>query len=210
MSAKKVIIYQDASGNEPFSKWLKSLKDPVTRRCILKRLYRVENGNYGDYKNLGDGVSELRFFFGAGYRVYFGEDGETIVVLLCGGDKDSSRRILQKQNLIGRNIKKMANYRSLEDISAEYFSEHPEEINDFLLEIFNDYAGDGDSAALLSALRVIAHVKGISTMAKEIGMTRQGLQKALSSKGNPRLDNINAIMRAMGYQLMPQPLAEPV
>jgi len=43
-------------------------------------------------------------------------------------------------------------------------------------------------------------------MADEIGMTRQGLQKALSAKGNPRLDNINAIMRAMGYQLMPHPL----
>ncbi len=103
----------------------------------------------------------------------------------------------------------MANYRSLEDVSAEYFSEHPEEINDFLAEIFNDYAADGDSAALLSALRVIVRVKGLSTMAEEIGMTRQGLQKALSAKGNPRLDNISAIMRAMGYQLMPQPLAEP-
>lgn len=103
----------------------------------------------------------------------------------------------------------MANYRSLEEVSAEYFSEHPEEINDFLVEIFNDYALDGNSAALLSALRVIARVKGLSTMAEEIGMTRQGLQKALSAKGNPRLDNINAIMRAMGYQLMPQPLAEP-
>ena len=63
---------------------------------------------------------------------------------------------------------------------------------------------DGDSATLLSALRMIARVKGISEMAKEIGMTRQGLHRALSAKGNPRLDNINAIMRAMGYQLMPQ------
>ena len=97
----------------------------------------------------------------------------------------------------------MANYRTLEEVSADYFSDHPEEINDFLTEIFSDYAADGDSAALLSALRVIARVKGLSTLAEEIGMTRQGLQKALSAKGNPRLDNINAIMRAMGYQLMP-------
>ena len=104
----------------------------------------------------------------------------------------------------------MVNYRTLEEVSAEYFSEHPEEINDFLNEIFSDYAEDGDSAALLSALRVIARVKGLSTLAEEVGMTRQGLQKALSAKGNPRLDNINAIMRAMGYQLMPQRLMEPV
>lgn len=100
----------------------------------------------------------------------------------------------------------MPKYRTLEEISAEYFSEHPEEINDFLNEIFSEYAEDGDSATLLSALRVIARAKGLSSMAEEIGMTRQGLQKALSVKGNPRLDNINAIMRAMGYQLMPHRL----
>lgn len=100
----------------------------------------------------------------------------------------------------------MPKYRTLEDVSTEYFSEHPEEINDFLNEIFSDYAQDEDSAALLSSLRVIARVKGLSTVAEEIGITRQGLQKALSEKGNPRLNNINAIMRAMGYQLMPHRL----
>lgn len=100
----------------------------------------------------------------------------------------------------------MTEYRTLDQISEEYFTEHPEEIDDFINEIFAAYAQDGDSAALLSALRVTARVKGLSTMAEEIGMTRQGLQKALSAKGNPRLDNINAIMRAMGYQLMPRPV----
>ncbi|MBL7161271.1 MAG: putative addiction module antidote protein [Anaerolineales bacterium] len=103
----------------------------------------------------------------------------------------------------------MPEYRTLDEISIDYFSERPEEIEDFLTEIFADYAQDGDSAALLSALRVIARVKGVSNMAAEIGMTRQGLQKALSAKGNPRLDNINAIMRAMGYQLMPHRLGVP-
>jgi HTH-type transcriptional regulator/antitoxin HigA len=104
----------------------------------------------------------------------------------------------------------MTEYRTLDQISVEYFTDHPEEIDDFLNEIFADYAQDGNSAALLSALRVIARVKGLSMMAEEIGMTRQGLQKALSAKGNPRLDNINAIMRAMGYQLKPSRLEAPV
>jgi probable addiction module antidote protein len=101
-------------------------------------------------------------------------------------------------------------YRKLDDVTVEYFNQHPEEVDDFLTEIFADYAQDGDSATLLSALRVIAQVKGISNIAKEIGMSRQGLQKALSAKGNPRLDSINAIMRAMGYQLMPSRLGAPV
>ena len=100
----------------------------------------------------------------------------------------------------------MTDYRTLDEVTIEYFRQHPDEVDAFLSEAFSDYAQDGDSAALLSTLRVIARVKGISTMAAEIGMTRQGLQKALSARGNPRLDNITAIMRAMGYQLMPQRL----
>ena len=100
----------------------------------------------------------------------------------------------------------MTSYRTFADVTVEYFSRHPEEVDDFLYEIFADYAEDGDSATLLSALRIIARVKGITNMAEEVGMTRQGLQKALSVKGNPRMDNVNAIMHALGYQLMPQPL----
>ncbi len=100
----------------------------------------------------------------------------------------------------------MKKYKTLEEVTEEYFKNHPEEIEDFLKEIFIEYAKDGDSAVLLSQLRVIARVKGISTIAKEIGMTRQGLQKTLSLKGNPRLDNIKAILQAMGYHLIPQKL----
>ncbi|MBT3391762.1 MAG: type II toxin-antitoxin system RelE/ParE family toxin [Chloroflexi bacterium] len=96
VSSKTVIIYRDAAGKEPFTHWINGLSDPGTRRRILKRLWRVESGNYGDYKMVGGGVHELRFFFGPGYRVYFGEDGDKIVVLLIGGDKNSQRRDIQQ------------------------------------------------------------------------------------------------------------------
>lgn len=100
----------------------------------------------------------------------------------------------------------MGNYPTLAEVTVDYFSQHPEEIEAFLQEAFADYAQDGDSATLLSVLRIIARVKGISTLAEEVGMTRQGLQKALSANGNPRLDTINAILHALGYQLIPQRL----
>ncbi len=86
---RRVVFYQDATGKEPFNDWLRSLRDARVRRRILSRLLRVESGNYGDCRSLKDGVFELRFVFGPGYRVYFGEDGDAIVVLLCGGDKSS-------------------------------------------------------------------------------------------------------------------------
>ena len=96
MAQKNIIIYRTQSGNEPFTDWLNSLRDPTTRRRILKRLIRVEHGHYGDSKTVGGGITELRFFFGSGYRVYLAEEGNTIIIILCGGDKDSQHRDIQQ------------------------------------------------------------------------------------------------------------------
>ena len=92
MAQKELIYYKTANGKEPFRAWLKSLKDKVTMVRVERRLDKVEEGHYGDYKSVGKGVYELRFDFGAGYRAYFAEDGKTIVLLLNGGDKGSQSR----------------------------------------------------------------------------------------------------------------------
>jgi probable addiction module antidote protein len=96
--------------------------------------------------------------------------------------------------------------RTLDDVSEEYYREHPDEIEGYLKVCFEEYAKDGTTSALLSSLRMIARVKGISTLAEETGMTRNGVQKALSEEGNPRFENINAIMQAIGYRLIPEKL----
>jgi len=101
-------------------------------------------------------------------------------------------------------LKTMNRHQTLDALEEDYFRDHPEEIDDYLHEIFDLYAQDGGSPALLASLRVIAKVKGVSNVARETGMTRQGVQKALSSKGNPRLDSISAIMKALGYKLTPE------
>ena len=95
-------------------------------------------------------------------------------------------------------------YRTLDEVSEEYYRNRPEEIDGYLKTCFEEYAKDGCTPALLSSLRMIARVKGISTIAEETGITRNGIQKALSEKGNPRLENVNSIMRALGYRLAPQ------
>jgi putative addiction module killer protein len=86
---KQVIVYADADGYEPFTDWLYGLRDTMGRKRILARIARLAQGNYGDCEPVGEGISELRMFFGPGYLVYFGEDANNIVVLLCGGDKGS-------------------------------------------------------------------------------------------------------------------------
>jgi putative addiction module killer protein len=94
--SKTLIVYADSTGKEPFTRWLNSLKDSRIRRCILARLRRIEQGNFGDCKHLREGVYELRLFFGPGYRIYFGKEENRLVVLLCGGDKSSQDKDLQK------------------------------------------------------------------------------------------------------------------
>ncbi len=100
----------------------------------------------------------------------------------------------------------MPDYRTLDRLEEDYFRDHPDEIGPYLSEIFEAFAEDGDAGALLASLRSIARVKGMSTIAEDIGMSRQGLQKALSVNGNPRLESVNAIMHALGYKLVPQKL----
>ena len=94
-SIKKVLQYQTTKGKRPFGEWLLSLKDKTVRARILARLDRLLSGNFGDTKRVGT-VWELRFHFGAGYRVYLGWDGERIVILLCGGDKSSQAADIQR------------------------------------------------------------------------------------------------------------------
>jgi putative addiction module killer protein len=72
---------------EEFSKWLHGLRDDRARARIAERLLRVQAGNFGDVKPVGDSVSELRIDYGPGYRVYFVRRGPVVIVLLCGGDK---------------------------------------------------------------------------------------------------------------------------
>lgn len=74
---------------EKFSKWLRKLKDVVAKVSILRRISRLENGNFGDSKSVGEGVFEMRIDVGQGYRIYFTNKDNKIVILLVGGDKST-------------------------------------------------------------------------------------------------------------------------
>lgn len=79
-------VYQTVSDRAPFSEWFDALDARAAAR-ITSGLARMERGNFGDVKSVGAGVSERRFDFGPGYRVYFGRDGDNLVILLAGGSK---------------------------------------------------------------------------------------------------------------------------
>ncbi len=79
-----------------FERWLLDLRDRDARRRIVLRISRLELGHFGDAKPVGDGVAELRIDHGPGYRVYFARRGDTVVILLCGGDKASQSRDIRR------------------------------------------------------------------------------------------------------------------
>ncbi len=81
-----------------YDKWFGRLKDSSVKIRLLARLSRVENGNFGDFKQLNPNLFELRFFFGSGLRIYYTINKNSIVMLLVGGDKSS-----QKQNIVKAN-----------------------------------------------------------------------------------------------------------
>ena len=100
----------------------------------------------------------------------------------------------------------MQNYRTFGALEEGYLRDHPEEMDEYLTILFDEYAQSGDTAALLSSLRIVSRVKGVSRIAESAGMSRKGVQKALSENGNPEFSSVNAIMHAMGYRLSPQKL----
>ena len=87
-----------------FIDWLVGLRDVSARARIAKRIDRLAMGNFGDAKSVGDGVSELRFTFGPGYRVYYARRGDVVVILLCGGDKGSQERDVEWAKIMAKEI----------------------------------------------------------------------------------------------------------
>jgi len=88
---REIRNYLTVHGKNIFDEWLDSLRDRRAKAKIRARLDRVEDGNLGDSKSVGEGVFELRIDYGLGYRIYFGQEEIIIIILLCGGDKSTQK-----------------------------------------------------------------------------------------------------------------------
>ncbi|MCI5179468.1 MAG: type II toxin-antitoxin system RelE/ParE family toxin [Candidatus Electrothrix sp. AW3_4] len=90
---------------EIFTKWFNGLKDRRAKARIQARIDRLEMGNFGDVAPVGEGVSELRIFYGPGYRVYFIQQGSVVLILLSGGDKSTQNADITRAKKLARQIK---------------------------------------------------------------------------------------------------------
>jgi putative addiction module killer protein len=83
-----------------YKKWISGLRDSRARYRILTRIKRLEEGNPGDVKPAGEGISEMRIDYGPGYRVYYMDTGKEIIILLCGGDKTTQQEDIARAKRI--------------------------------------------------------------------------------------------------------------
>ena len=93
--ALKIREYVAADGKSPFRSWLDTL-DVAVKARVQARVLRFETRNLGDHKSIRGGVWEARLVFGPGYRIYFGKDGNSMIVLLVGGDKGSQSQDMSR------------------------------------------------------------------------------------------------------------------
>ena len=85
----EIEIYETPNGKRPFERWFKEIQEIRCRAQVRFRLERLKVGNFGDCKTIGEGVQELRIHYGPGFRIYYSKIGNTIILLLCGGEKKS-------------------------------------------------------------------------------------------------------------------------
>jgi putative addiction module killer protein len=97
--------YVGPGGLQPFAAWFADL-EPVARAKVTRAIARMEQGNLSNAKSVGEGVLEYRIDFGPGYRVYFGLDGETLVILLCGGTKKRQQRDIEAAHAYWHDYKR--------------------------------------------------------------------------------------------------------
>ena len=92
-----------------YQKWIDNLDDERAKHRILVRIKRLESGNAGDVRSIGEGCSEMRIHYGPGYRVYYKDTGKEIIVLLCGGDKSTQQQDIARAKLIATDFDRVDN-----------------------------------------------------------------------------------------------------
>jgi len=88
-----------------FDRWVRALRDRKVRARILARIVSAQHGNFGDFKSIGGGLSEMRIHFGSGYRVYYTRRAETVYLLLAGGDKSTQAKDIKRAQDMVRELK---------------------------------------------------------------------------------------------------------
>ena len=181
----------------------------MTRQRLIKRLRKASLGNLGDVEPVGDGVFEMREHFGSGWRMYFVWRGQLLVIMLGGGDKSTQQTDIQKAIVLAKSLEdwrmsKKIKVSELPEFDAAQYLNSEEDIAAYLTTVIEE----NDSSLLAAALGDIARARGMSQVAKDSGITREALYKALRPGSEPRFETVSRVCAALGVRLVAQPIQE--
>ncbi len=187
-----------------FDRWLTKLKDRRAAARILVRLTRLAAGNPGDVRPVGAGVSEIRIDYGPGYRVYYVQEGQRLILLLCGGDKSTQSDDIKTAHRIADDWRRRSRH-----VSTKVESFSPFDVADYLTSVDDVVAyleavveeADDDPALITQALGAVARSRNMSDLARRSGMSREGVYKALSADGNPSFATVLKLSKALGLRV---------
>ena len=106
---RKIQFLRSRGGRIPAIDWLNTFTDVRTKAKLTARIERLGEGNFGDFKNVGDGVFELRVHYGPGFRVYFGFHQNQVVIIIYGGDKNTQTKDIKKAKTLWREFENGVN-----------------------------------------------------------------------------------------------------
>ncbi|MDR0388916.1 MAG: putative addiction module antidote protein [Spirochaetaceae bacterium] len=175
-----------------FGKRLKKLRDSQAIARILTRVKWLAERNPGDNRFLGE-ASKIRIDYGPGYRIYFKDTGEEIIILLCGSDKTTPEADIVR----ARELAKMP---LVADFDPTGYIETKEDV----IATLEAALAENDPEFLLSVIGDIARSKGMVQLARELNLDRKGLYKAFSFGGNPSFITVVKVLDKLGFKLSVQ------
>jgi probable addiction module antidote protein/putative addiction module killer protein len=181
------IVHQTAE----FSNWLRRLRDDSAAARIVERIRRLELGNPGDVRTVGGGVSEIRIDYGAGYRVYFVRHTSDCLVV---GRRQAHADAGHQAGTKDRGASIMATTTRFD--AADYLNSEKRQV-----AYISAALESGDADFIRDALGIVARARGMSAVAKNAGLNRESLYKALGESGHPEFETVMRIVRAMGVTL---------
>jgi putative addiction module killer protein/probable addiction module antidote protein len=158
-----------------------------SRVLIDKTIAKIRLGNPGQHKSVGEGVQEIVLHYGPGYRIYFGEHGATLVILLCGSTKNRQGEAIKQAKRYWKDWKKRL--------------KNPE----YAIGYLNAILEKNDPDPLLLGLRDVARAYGFTHIAEATGLNRESLYKALSKGRQPRIGTVMDVLSAMGCRIRLEP-----
>src|SRR5882724_2630861 len=201
MSAVRVLEYLDPQGRSPWAAWFNGLNAQAAAK-VSTALYRLAEGNFSNVKGVGGGVFERKIDFGPGYRIYFGKDGDAVVILVGGSTKQRQHDAIAAARERWNDYRRRKGYdmaltRDFRETIRARAQREPRYREALFTEAINAYLA-GDPATGKSILRDLVNpTVGFEGLASQIKKPSKSLHRMLAPHGNPSTENFFGIVNAL-------------